>query len=201
MYINVVDPQKAKEFSGLLKTGNWVVLFHATWCGHCVNMKPEWQNVVSKLKNSRDINVADVVSDQMPNLNFDPKVEGFPTIKMFNNGPKNSVDFNGERVATQIINFAQKNSNNNNNNNNGNSRNIAVNNDMKKVVNNAIGKVIASGMHAMNSKKRKYNNSGNNNGSNGNKRNGNKRNGNKTKKNKKHRSHKRNNGNNVGNNN
>jgi hypothetical protein len=133
-------------------------------------MKPEWQNVVSTLKKSRDINVADVVSDQMPNLNFDPKVEGFPTIKMFNNGPKNSVDFNGERVATQIINFAQKNSNNNNNNKGNNAiaiRNSTVNNTdanaMKKVVNNAIGKVIASGMFDMNSKKRmRMNNTMNN---------------------------------------
>ena len=111
MYINVGSSGDALNLSNLLKDGDWMVLYYAEWCGHCQTMKPEWNKVVKKLKkNNNNVNIAEIESNHIDTLVNKPKIQGFPTIKMYNNG-KEVANFEDERVADKMENFAIHNSN------------------------------------------------------------------------------------------
>ena len=112
MYLKVETTDAANKLSELLKDGDWMVLYYAEWCGHCNTMKPEWQKVIEKLKDSGKINVADVKSDIIEKLSHNPKIEGFPTIKMYNKG-REVAKFEDERSAEKLEKFAISNANTN----------------------------------------------------------------------------------------
>jgi len=120
MYIKVKSKDEAADLSKLIKDGNWIVLYYAEWCGHCNEMKPEWDNVVKLLSdlgiNNKTtktqqpiIHVADVESKHIPELKHKPAIEGYPTIKMYNDG-KEVAKYQDERVADKITTFAMNNS-------------------------------------------------------------------------------------------
>jgi len=110
MYINVGSSGDALNLSNLLKNGDWMVLYYAEWCGHCQTMKPEWNKVVKKLKkNNNNVNIAEIESNHIDKLVNKPTIQGFPTIKMYNNG-KEVANFEDERVANKMENFAIHNS-------------------------------------------------------------------------------------------
>jgi thiol-disulfide isomerase/thioredoxin len=134
MYIKVGSDNDALNLSKLLNDGNWMVLYYAEWCGHCKTMKPEWNRVVNKFNNkntnSNKINVAEIESQHIGKLLNKPEIEGFPTIKMYNNG-KPVANFDDERIASKIEEFA---------NNNANKKNMK--NNMKQNMKNNIKKSI-----------------------------------------------------------
>lgn len=109
MYLKVENTDAAKQLSELLKDGDWMVLYYAEWCGHCNAMKPEWEKVVEKFKETGKINIADVKSDFIDSLLHKPKIEGFPTINMYNKG-REVAKFEDERSAAKIEKFAMSNS-------------------------------------------------------------------------------------------
>ena len=112
MYKQVLSKDDAINLSGLLKNGNWMILYYAEWCGHCQTMKPEWQKVVSNMQKSGKINLADVKSDFIEDLPYKPQVDGYPTIKMYNSG-KEIAKFEDDRNAEKIEQFALNNLNTN----------------------------------------------------------------------------------------
>jgi thiol-disulfide isomerase/thioredoxin len=118
MYIKVLTNDDGDKLSKLLKDGDWMVLYYAEWCGHCNSMKPEWEKVVEKFKDTGKIHIADVKSDVIGSLAHKPKIEGFPTIKMYNKG-REVAKFEDERSAHKMEKFAMANS-------------VQVNNNIKK---------------------------------------------------------------------
>jgi hypothetical protein len=126
MYLKVDSANKASHLSNKMKDGNWIVLYYANWCGHCNTMKPEWQKVISRMKthntncnsnrsntntNKSIINIADIESTHIDHLTDKPEIAGFPTIKMYNSGNE-IANFEDERVADKIHQFAILNSKN-----------------------------------------------------------------------------------------
>ena len=110
MNIKVNSPNDALNLSKLLKDGNWMVLYYAEWCSHCKTMKPEWKKAVNNVSNNKDtINIAEIESSHIGNLSEPPNVDGYPTIKMYNNG-KEVAKFEDERIADKIEKFAINNS-------------------------------------------------------------------------------------------
>jgi len=123
MLVSVKSPEDATMLSKQMKHGPWLVLFHAEWCGHCQQMKPEWKKFTRSIP--KGLNVADVENNFFSSLEKTPEIRGFPTVKMFNDNQE--VDeFTAERTGEQLKVFADsnmktlnhKNHNNNNNNNN-----------------------------------------------------------------------------------
>ena len=74
---------------GMLKNKHGVVLFHMDGCGHCVNMMPDWNRVVTELKDNMK---NEIVLGAVERANIEkfhqhgmkPNVNGFPTILYFN---------------------------------------------------------------------------------------------------------------------
>ena len=125
MLLSVKSPEDATMLSKQMKHGPWLVLFHAEWCGHCQQMKPEWKKFTRSIP--KGLNVADVENNFFSSLEKTPEIRGFPTVKMFNDNQEVN-EFTAERTGEQLKVFADsnmktlnhKNHNNNNNNNNNN---------------------------------------------------------------------------------
>ena len=85
MFIKVTSLDKVRRFqSSYNKGGIWFVWYYAEWCGHCKNMKGEW-DVLTKSP-PKGINIASVESKSLPKMNNAPNVMGYPTIKLYDNG-------------------------------------------------------------------------------------------------------------------
>ena len=125
MYINVGSSGDALNLSNLLKDGDWMVLYYAEWCGHCQTMKPEWNKVVKKMKKNNNVNIAEIESSHIDTLVNKPEIQGFPTIKMYNNGNE-VASFEDERVADKMEKCALHNSNHLKNTNNNKHKNIKI---------------------------------------------------------------------------
>ena len=86
-----------------------VLLFHPG-CGHCVQMRPEWEAMKQKL--SPSTNVMEVDGSEMSENNemsssiVAQKLQGFPTILRMRNG-KVVGEFRGQRNAADMKKFAE----------------------------------------------------------------------------------------------
>lgn len=82
----------------------WIVEFYAPWCGHCKNLVPEYQKAAQALKGV--VKVGGVNADEHKSLAQQFGVRGFPTIKVFGLDKKKPQDYNGQRTAKGIVDFA-----------------------------------------------------------------------------------------------
>jgi len=84
----------------------WLVEFYAPWCGHCVNLAPEWKKAATALKGV--VNVGAVDMDTHGSVGGPYNVRGFPTIKIFGANKRSPQDYNGGRTAQAIVDEAMK---------------------------------------------------------------------------------------------
>jgi len=85
-----------------IKKGKWIIRYHATWCGHCKHMIPEWGKFESL---NKSVNIASVEYSIISKLSKKPKnLMGFPSVQLINNG-KFIQDFKQERTAINFKNF------------------------------------------------------------------------------------------------
>ena len=90
-----------------------IVLIHADWCGHCQQLKPEWQQMKDNLNEKEMSNIqfeeveSGVLNDRLPEISnnyIDGKsieYRGFPTIGSISNGRFNQ--YGGERNSKNLL--------------------------------------------------------------------------------------------------
>lgn len=81
-----------------------VILFKASWCGHCKRLVPIWNTLTDKEKypdysKKLDFIVYDSVTDKEKIKEWD--ISGFPTIMIVKNGIAN--EYNGPREMQDMI--------------------------------------------------------------------------------------------------
>lgn len=90
---------------------NFVLLVHATWCGHCLRLMPIWKDCT---KNHSKLNIVNIDSEVYNHLQknnkshiftrfLDENVQGFPTLLKIEN--KRIIPFEGDRDKTSIKKF------------------------------------------------------------------------------------------------
>ena len=81
-----------------------LVEFYAPWCGHCQQMEPEYEKLATELKeNGSDIVIAKVDATVEKDLADEFNINGFPTLKLFNDGNREMpYDIEGVRTKTGI---------------------------------------------------------------------------------------------------
>jgi protein disulfide-isomerase A6 len=95
-----------QNFKQLVLGGNdvWLVEFYAPWCGHCKSLAPEWSKVATALKGI--VKVGAINMDVHKEIGSSLGVQGFPTIKRFDGGKSKPVDYQNERSAKALADFA-----------------------------------------------------------------------------------------------
>merc|ERR1719461_1846253 len=81
-----------------------VVEFYAPWCGHCKQLKPEYEKLGKMLKGQVGVYAVDASEEKNAPLAQRFQIQGFPTIKVFA-GTK-VLDYQGERTAEGMQKFA-----------------------------------------------------------------------------------------------
>jgi protein disulfide-isomerase len=88
----------------LLGNENIIIKFYADWCGHCKNIKPEWDKCAKEVnKDSKRMIKVDVGGKSKEEAALAEKygVDGFPTILIFQNG--SHEPYNGARSADAFL--------------------------------------------------------------------------------------------------
>jgi len=82
----------------------WFVEFYAPWCGHCQRLTPEWEKLAGALKGVINVGAVDMTTDQEAGAAYG--IRGFPTIKFFGANKNAPEDYQGDRSARDMVNFA-----------------------------------------------------------------------------------------------
>jgi thiol-disulfide isomerase/thioredoxin len=91
-----------QQINAGIKNGLWLIKFHANSCGHCINMRKDWDDFVKDKDNKtmfaeKGISIGDVESSHMQEVEFNKEIQGYPTIRLYKDG--NPVgEFEGERT-------------------------------------------------------------------------------------------------------
>lgn len=84
-----------------------LVEFYAPWCGHCKKLVPIYDELARNLKHNTNLIIAKM--DSTANEVESVSIQGFPTIKFFPAGKKDSpMDFNEDRTVEGFTKFLQK---------------------------------------------------------------------------------------------
>lgn len=84
-------------------TGDWLVKFYASWCGHCKKLEPIFEQVAELLDGEVNVARVDVPANRELGTRFE--VKGFPTIKLISKGKV--YQYKGRRTAKDIAEFAR----------------------------------------------------------------------------------------------
>merc|ERR1712043_83890 len=95
------------EEVALNKEKNVLVEFYAPWCGHCKQLAPTWDKLGEKFEDNADIVIAKM--DSTGNELEDIKIQGFPTIKLFQKGDNKVVNYSGDRTFEAFEKFLEEN--------------------------------------------------------------------------------------------
>ncbi|KAI9756380.1 MAG: hypothetical protein M4579_003884 [Chaenotheca gracillima] len=102
----------AKNYDAIVKDDKKDVLveYYAPWCGHCKALAPKYEELAALYANNPDyagkVTVAkvDATSNDVPE-----EIQGFPTIKLFPAGGKDSpIDYNGPRTIEDLATFIKE---------------------------------------------------------------------------------------------
>ena len=83
-----------------------LVFYHVTWCGHCKELRPVWDDLVIDflMEESEDIKFAEVNCMEALDVCTEEGVEGFPQIYMYKDGVMEDI-FQGDRTVEELTNF------------------------------------------------------------------------------------------------
>ena len=107
MIISTQSPEDMSNLNSQKQKGLVLIWFYATWCGHCVNMEPEWEQL--QKNHPEEVNLAKVESEDYNNYDASPnedRVQGFPTIRLYHQD-KMVKEYDGERSFKNMYDFIQ----------------------------------------------------------------------------------------------
>jgi protein disulfide-isomerase A6 len=96
------------NFDQVVKDSNKDVLveFYAPWCGHCKHLAPDYEKVAKAFAGDEGVVIAAIDADANKEIGSRYGVSGFPTLKFFPKGNKESPEeYNGGRDVDSFVSF------------------------------------------------------------------------------------------------
>jgi protein disulfide-isomerase A1 len=85
-----------------------LVEFYATWCGHCKNFAPVYEEIAKEF-NSEKSNVVVAKMDAVENEVDGVNIAGFPTVKLYKAGDKtNPIEYKGGRGKWEVYDWVKE---------------------------------------------------------------------------------------------
>lgn len=96
-----------KQFKEINKEGKTFTLFYADWCGHCKNVKPQWEEAAKEVNSGGDkkmvmVNLGDKNDLAQEQLRKEYNIRGYPTIVDIEGG-KQVGEYSGERSKSAFV--------------------------------------------------------------------------------------------------
>ena len=108
MEIINANSQNINILNKLLGERKAIVFFVAPWCGHCKQLEPTIDSLMGRFKNYKSNGlIARVEEKNIPKVNCDSEISGYPTIRVLSNGTK-LKDYEGPRDEDSIANMLVK---------------------------------------------------------------------------------------------
>lgn len=103
----VLTPTNKEEFKVAIKQDKpMLMLYYASWCGHCQALHPTWEALKKKLELQHGIMVGEVEYSNMKALPTGlQNIRGFPTIQVLENGKVKS-EYQGDRRLDSLLDYA-----------------------------------------------------------------------------------------------
>jgi len=103
----VIDATESSFKADVMDNDDLVIVeFFAPWCGHCKTLAPEYKKAASQLGGIARLVAVDATVHSCLASKYG--VKGYPTLKVFKPGKKDSPeDYNGGRSASDIVTFAK----------------------------------------------------------------------------------------------
>ena len=106
-----INKKNSKKIAKQAKKNNVTVFLFisAPWCGHCKQMKPEYNKLLKTLDSSSKSNmmIGNIEDDMLNDFDLDTTVKGFPIFRMYGGGKKIAKSFHVK--YTQLVNRLFKN--------------------------------------------------------------------------------------------
>jgi hypothetical protein len=106
----VYGPENYNSCANRVKKLTGIVLIFHPGCGHCVQMRPEWEAMKRKLSNTKVVEVDGSAMSENQEMSESPvakRTDGFPKIFNVKNGQVQD-EFIGQRTADEMKRFAEK---------------------------------------------------------------------------------------------
>ena len=107
MIIETNSPEQMNNLSNEKKKNLVLILFYATWCGHCQDFEEDWDQL--KNNHPEEVNLAQVESEDyekyVPSKN-EERIRGYPTIRLYHKD-KMIKEYDGERNYQDVYKFLE----------------------------------------------------------------------------------------------
>lgn len=107
----VFGPNSYNSCANRVKKLTGIILVFHPGCGHCVQMRPEWEDMKKKLSSGSKVVEVDgsemSSNEELSNSPVAKQVRGFPAIFRVKNG-KVDEEFSGPRTSDEMKKFAEK---------------------------------------------------------------------------------------------
>ena len=112
IFLHIKSQEEADMINRLVNAMELIVSYTHPGCGHCQELKPQWQLLQDRLKNNYDgkFAMAEIESDAMPYISseYDTDIAGYPTILHLRNGKKVSEFNDSPRSAENLEKWLKK---------------------------------------------------------------------------------------------
>ena len=107
MIIEATSPEHMNNLSNEKKKNLVLILFYATWCGHCQDFEEHWEEL--KKNHPDGVNLAQVESEDYENYvpsKNEERIIGYPTIRLYHKD-KMIKEYDGDRNFEDVYKFLQ----------------------------------------------------------------------------------------------
>jgi len=83
-----------------------LIMYYASWCGHCKRAKPEFQQLMDSYQGNVKVSMIDCEAPENKSISQEQGIKGFPTIRYYPSGlNENYQEYSGGRTYSDFVEY------------------------------------------------------------------------------------------------